>query len=129
MPRGSRSYGSRVIGSTIVQIKLSVDSALKMSIHAVVGSGMTSMSDALITFHPRMLEPSKPSPSVKISSLYSVSVVVKCCQVPGRSVNLKSTSFTSWSLIILLTSDGVFLLAIWFRGGCLGAEEIGWLNR
>src|SRR5437764_11481033 len=99
MPRGSRSYGSRVIGSTIVQIKLNVGSALKMSIHAVEGSGITSMSDALMTFHPRMLEPSKPSPSVKISSLYSVSVVVKCCQVPGRSVNLKSTSFTSWSLI------------------------------
>src|SRR5437867_11026876 len=108
MPRGSRSYGSRVIGSTIVQIKLSVGSALKMSIHAVVGSGMTSISDALITFHPRMLDPSKPSPSVKMSSLYSVSVVVKCCQVPGRSQNLKSTSFTSWSLINLLTSEAVF---------------------
>src|SRR6266853_6427605 len=109
MPRGSRSYGSRVIGSTIVQMRLSVGSALKMSIQAVVGSGMTSMSDALITFHPRMLEPSKPIPSVKMSSLYSVRVVVKCCQVPGRSVNLKSTSFTLLSLIILLTSDGVFL--------------------
>src|SRR5438067_13680773 len=108
-PRGSRSYGSRVIGSTIVQIKLSVGSALKMSIHAVEGSGMTSMSDALMTLQPRMLEPAKPRPSLKISSLYSVSVVVKCCQVPGRSVNLKSTSFTSRSLIILETSEGVFL--------------------
>ena len=39
-----------------------------------------------------MLEPSKPRPSVKMSSLYSVRVVVKCCQLPGRSVNLKSTS-------------------------------------
>src|SRR6184192_4557749 len=89
-----------------------VGSALKISIHAVFGSGITSMSDALITFQPRMLDPSKPSPSVKMSSLYSLSVVVKCCQVPGRSVNLKSTSFTSWSLIILLTSDGVLSLAI-----------------
>src|SRR4029434_10638425 len=59
-----------------------------------------------------MLEPSKPRPSVKMSSLYSVSVVVKCCQAPGRSVNLKSTSLTSWSLIILLTSDGVLSLGI-----------------
>src|SRR5947209_1279044 len=67
---------------------------------------------ALMTFQPRMLEPSKPSPSVKISSLCSLSVVVKCCHVPGRSVNLKSTSFTSLSLIILLTSDGVLSLAI-----------------
>src|ERR1700745_1107295 len=93
----------------MVQINESVGSALKISIHAVAGSGMTSMSDALITFQPWMLEPSKPRPSVKMSSLYSVRVVVKCCQDPGRSVNLKSTSLTSRSLIILLTSDGVFL--------------------
>src|SRR5436190_12388045 len=121
MPRGSRSYGSRVIGSTIVQINESVGSALKISIQAVAGSGMTSMSEALMTFQPRMLEPSNPRPSVKMSSLYSVSVVVKCCQVPGRSVNLKSTSLTSWSLIILETSDGVFLsLAIGFVQGLNG---------
>ncbi len=67
------------------------------------------MSLALIARQPRMLEPSKPRPSVKISSLYSVSVVVKCCQLPGKSVNLKSINLTSWSLIILLTSDADFL--------------------
>src|SRR5436305_13234604 len=89
----------------MVQINESVGSALKISIQAVAGSGITSMSEALITFQPRMLDPSNPRPSVKISSLYSVRVVVKCCHAPGRSVNLKSTSFTSWSLIILLTSD------------------------
>src|SRR5947209_16285642 len=100
------------MGSTMVQINESVGSALKISIQAVAGSGMTSMSEALITFQPRMLDPSNPSPSVKMSSLYSVSVVVKCCHVPGRSVNLKSTSLTSWSLIILETSDGVFSLGI-----------------
>jgi hypothetical protein len=54
-----------------------------------------------------MLEPSKPRPSLKISSSYSVRVVVKCCHVPSKSVNLKSINFTSLSLIILLTSDGV----------------------
>src|SRR5262249_47275348 len=101
-------------------MRLSVGSALKISIHAVAGSGITSMSDALIAFQPRMLEPSKPSPSVKISSLYSVSVVVKCCQAPGRSVNLKSTSLTSWSFIILLTSDGVLFLGI-----LLGLDRAG----
>src|SRR5207302_3671273 len=111
-PRGSRSYGSRVIGSTMVQIKLRVGSALKMSIQAVVGSGITSMSEALMTLQPRMLEPSNPRPSVKISSSYSVRVVVKCCQVPSKSVNLKSINFTSLSLIILLTSDAVLSLAI-----------------
>src|SRR5437764_11676383 len=111
-PRGSRSYGSRVIGSTMVQMRLSVGSALKTSIQAVLASGMTSMSLALIARQPRILEPSNPRPSVKISSLYSVSVVVKCCQETGRSVNLKSTSFTSWSLIILLTSEAVLSLAM-----------------
>src|SRR5437764_10636718 len=96
----------------MVQIKLRVGSALKISIQAVAGSGITSMSEALITLQPRMLEPSKPRPSVKISSLYSVSVVVKCCQVPSRSQNLKSINFTLLSLIILLTSDGVLSLDI-----------------
>src|SRR5438105_1081579 len=93
----------------MVQINESVGSAVKISTQGVEGSGMASMSEALITFQPRMLEPSKPRPSVKMSSLYSVKVVVKCCQEPGRSVNLKSTSFTSRSLIILETSEGVFL--------------------
>src|SRR3982750_4567399 len=97
-------------------MRLRVGSALKMSIQAGARSGITSMFEALITFQPRMLEPSKPRPSVKMSSLYSVSVVVKCCQAPGRSVNLKSTSLISWSLIILETSEAVFLsLAIGMR--------------
>ena len=91
----------------MVQIKLSVGSALKTSIQAVAGSGITSMSLALITFQPRMLEPSKPKPSVKMSSLYSLSVVVKCCQVPSRSVNLKSISLIPLSLINEVTSAGV----------------------
>src|SRR5207249_8163846 len=107
----------------MVQMSESVGSALKMSIQAVAGSGMTSMSEALITFQPRILEPSNPRPSVKISSLYSVRVVVKCCQAPGRSVNLKSTSLTSWSLIILLTSDAVFFFSLG-----IGMGEVKKLN-
>src|SRR3977135_2128271 len=93
----------------MVQINESVGSALKISIHAVAGSEITTIGGPWVPFQPEMREPSNPRPSVKMSSLYSVSVVVKCCQVPGRSVNLKSTSFTSRSLIILETSDGVFL--------------------
>jgi|SRR5580704_12774738 hypothetical protein len=54
-----------------------------------------------------MLEPSKPKPSVKMSSLYSLRVVVKCCQVPRRSVNLKSISLIPLSLIKEVTSAGV----------------------
>src|SRR4051794_41583297 len=112
----------------MVQMRLRVGSALKTSIHAVLGSGMTSMSLAFMARQPRMLEPSKPRPSVKISSLYSVSVVVKCCQEPGRSVNLKSTSFTSWSLIILLTSEAVFFFGLWGGRGGGGGAGLGWGN-
>ncbi len=44
---------------------------MKGSITAVVGSGITSMSEAWISAQPRMDEPSKPSPSSKISSFSS----------------------------------------------------------
>src|SRR5438067_3810181 len=97
-----------------------------MSTHAVVGSGMTSMSEAAMPFQPRIEEPSKPRPSVKISSLYSLSVVVKCCQVPRRSQNLKSTSLIPWSLTILDTSDGLKSLGMvlsWFGGGWVFAHR------
>ena len=40
-----------------------------------------------------MLEPSKPRPSVKMSSLYSVSVVVKCCQAARQIGELEVHEF------------------------------------
>ena len=42
------------------QIMLNVGSAQKGSIRAVAGSGMISMSLALMGCQPRMLDPSKP---------------------------------------------------------------------
>ena len=59
-----------------------VGSAMKGSMKAVSGSGMASMSLASMLFQPRMLEPSKPRPSVKISSVSSRIGQVKCCHVP-----------------------------------------------
>src|SRR5438552_15610839 len=50
--------------------------------------GMASMSLASMLFQPRMLEPSKPRPSVKESSLSSLMGRLKCCQVPKVSTNL-----------------------------------------
>ena len=41
-------------------------------------------------FHPRMEEPSKPSPSAKASSVNSAIGTVKCCQVPKVSTNFTS---------------------------------------
>src|SRR5882672_697638 len=91
MPRGSRIYGSRVPVSAMVQVNDSVGTAIKGSIKAVTGSGIASMSEASMLFQPRMLEPSKPSPSAKDSSLSSLIGMLKCCQVPKVSTNLIST--------------------------------------
>jgi len=50
------------------QIITNVGVWVKGSILAVVGSGITSMSLALMGCQPRMLEPSKPKPSSKLPS-------------------------------------------------------------
>src|SRR5712692_5729928 len=75
----------------MVQVNESVGTAMKGSIKAVAGSGIASMSEASILFQPRMLEPSKPSPSSKDSSVSSLIGMLKCCQVPKVSTNLIST--------------------------------------
>src|SRR5712671_2040705 len=91
MPRGSRIYGSRVPVSAMVQVNDSVGTAIKGSIKAVAGSGIASMSEASMLFQPRMLDPSKPSPSANDSSVSSAIGMLKCCQVPNVSTNLIST--------------------------------------
>src|SRR5215475_548653 len=75
----------------MVQVNDKVGSTQKGSIKAVSGSGMASMSEASMLFQPRMLEPSKPRPSLKISSVNSRIGQLKCCQVPKVSTNLIST--------------------------------------
>ena len=54
------------------------------------------MSDSLISCQPRIDEPSKPRPSSNTSGSRSAMGMVKCCQVPGRSTNLKSTICACW---------------------------------
>src|SRR3981081_1685386 len=56
-----------------------------------------------------MLEPSKPRPSVKASSSKELSGTLKCCQVPGRSTNLMSTTLTPAARALSSTSDGLVL--------------------
>src|SRR6266849_10126445 len=53
-----------------------------------------------------MLDPSKPKPSSKASSLNSLADTVKCCQSPGKSTNRTSTAWTPLSLISDITSAG-----------------------
>src|SRR2546422_7056652 len=77
----------------MVQVNDSVGTAIKGSIKAVAGSGIASMSEASMLFQPRMLEPSKPSPSSKDSSVTSLIGRLKCCQVPNVSTNFTSTIF------------------------------------
>ena len=50
------------------------------------------MSLSLIAWKPRIEEPSKPSPSRIIASSSVAAGMEKCCQVPGRSQNLTSTT-------------------------------------
>src|SRR5262249_2469349 len=70
-------------------------------------SGTSSMSDSLICWKPRIDEPSKPAPSISRPSLSSRAETAKCCQVPGRSVNFRSTRWTSLSRAKATTSSGV----------------------
>src|SRR5207245_10467325 len=98
---------SLVRGSTMLQIRLMVGSAVNGSMTAVVGSGTTSMSEAWMGCQPRIDEPSKPSPSSNTSSTSSLGGTVKCCQSPSTSRNFRSTASTLLSFADLSTSLGV----------------------
>ena len=71
------------------------------------GSGKRSMSLSWIFWKPRIDEPSNPIPSSKRASFSSPTGTLKCCQVPGRSVNRRSTILMPASLAFLMTSFGV----------------------
>src|SRR5207249_1676251 len=109
MPRGSRMYGSRVPVSAMVHVKDNVGTAINGSMKAVAGSGIASMSEASMLFQPRMLEPSKPRPSVNDSSLNSPIGTLQCCQVPNVSTNLTSAIFAPLFAAISNTLLGVLM--------------------
>src|SRR6478672_5245103 len=98
----------------MLQVNDNVGIAQKGSIKAVVGSGMASMSEASMLFQPRMLEPSKPKPSSKISSVNSAMGQVKCCQVPKVSTNLMSTILAPFFLASSSTLLGVLMDSTFF---------------
>jgi hypothetical protein len=70
---------------------LTVGRAKNGSIWAVDGSGTASMSETLIACQPRIEEPSKPTPSLNVSSSQDSIGNEQCCHDPSRSVNLRST--------------------------------------
>src|SRR6266542_4206885 len=94
----------------MVQVRERVGSIMKGSMKALAGSGMASMSEASIDFQPRMLEPSKPRPSLKLSSASSPKGMVKCCQVPKVSTNLMSTILAPAFFAVSITCLGVLML-------------------
>src|SRR5258708_7917921 len=100
----------------MVQVSERVGSAQNGSMNAVSGSGMASMSEASMLFQPRMLEPSKPKPSAKTSSVSSPMGQEKCCQVPKVSTNFTSTILAPFFLAISITCLGV-LMFLGFRYG------------
>src|SRR5438067_5699001 len=110
MKRASLEYGSRLIGSTTSQMRNSVLCDRTGSIVAESGSGIKSMSLSSIDWKPRMLEPSKPRPSLKLSTSSSPSGRLKCCHVPGRSMNRTSTTSTPSAFARSRTSRGLVLL-------------------
>src|SRR6478609_7916497 len=79
----------------------------KGSICAVAASGIMSISLSLIAWKPRMLEPSKPTPSAKVSSSTSSMLFEVCCQVPNISTKRKSKKSTPSSLACFRTSAAV----------------------
>src|SRR6267154_2563464 len=119
MPRGSREYGSPVVGSSTSQTRTSVVSAKNGSMVADAGSGIRHMSDSLIAFQPAIEEPSNIMPSAKVSSSIIVMSKVTCCHLPRGSVKRKSAYLTSFSLINFRTSLAVVMDRIPFlRNGC-----------
>src|SRR6266581_4414171 len=91
----------------MVQVSERVGTAQNGSMKALAGSGMASMSEASMDFQPRMLEPSKPRPSLKESSASSPMGTLKCCQVPKVSTNLMSTILAPAFLACSRTLFGV----------------------
>src|SRR5215469_4383885 len=91
----------------MLQIMVRVASLQKGSRKAVSATGMTSMSDSLMACQPRMLDPSKPTPSSKTDSSRASAGMVKCCHKPGKSMNRRSTARTSFSRMRARTSLGV----------------------
>src|ERR1700691_613069 len=115
MPRGSRLYGSPVVGSSTSQTMKSVVSPKNGSMQQDDVSGICHMSDSLIAFHPAIDEPSNIMPSANVSSSIMVTSKVTCCHLPRGSVNRKSTYLTSLSLIIFMTFFGVVMVRVPFR--------------
>ena len=99
------------------QLSRRVGSSRNGSSTAVVGSGISSMSDSWMAWNPRIDEPSNPKPSAKLSSVSSLTGIEKCCMRPGRSQKRRSTILTPLSLASARTSLGVSAMSTSCQNG------------
>ena len=83
---------------------------------------MRIMSLSWISWKPRMLEPSNPTPSSNISSSISLAEIEKCCHKPGRSTKRRSIILMPSSLTNFKSSLG-FMSTPWRN-----RMELRWLN-
>src|SRR5512142_2437478 len=101
--RGQRVYACIVDGSSTSHVRISVGISANGSGTAVSASGISTMSESLIPFHPEIDDPSNILPSSKnASSTVRAGNVTWCCR-PRMSANRKSTYSTLCSLISLVT--------------------------
>src|SRR6476661_3898458 len=107
MLRGSREYSSPVNGSTMEKLRMSVFSLRNGSRYALVGAGISFMSDSWMAWKPRIEDPSNICPSLKKSASRLLAGTLKCCITPGRSQNRTSTNTTSSSLMNFRTSSAL----------------------
>ena len=84
---------------------LSTGSSVNGSMRALLGSGMSSMSEAWMPFQPAIDEPSKAWPESNLSMVKYLAGTDTCCSFPSVSVKRKSTNLTSFSLANFNTSD------------------------
>src|SRR5512146_2881597 len=97
------------------------------SMFAVEGSGISSMSDAWMPFHPAIDEPSNAWPDSNLSASKAFAGTETCCSLPRVCVQRRSTNLTSLSLIIFSTSAAVVLIfeVLLESGGDEGAHFAG----
>src|SRR5512132_68518 len=95
----------------VSQVMFSTASSVNGSMRAVFGSGISSMSEVWMPFHPAIDDPSKACPSVNLSLVKYFAGTDTCCSLPRVSVKRTSTNFTSFSLIIFNTSSAVIAIS------------------
>src|SRR5215467_14142714 len=99
--RGQRVYACIVDGSSTSHVRITVATAANGSSTADSASGISTMSESLIPFHPEIDDPSNILPSSKNdSSTVRAGNVTWCC-LPSKSANRRTTYSTLLSLMSL----------------------------